>query len=111
MRILPKLNNGRYKFITTEAAIVPAEAVAMIREAEGTTLILPAAEGDTEVFAWISLANETQLTATGITARFSSALAEAGIACNVLAGFYHDHILVPYDKRNEAVEIIAALEV
>ena len=111
MKLLPILRDGIFKFVTIEEQIVPKDAVAMIREAEGTTLIIPAVEEDGEVFAWISLVNETLLTETGITARFSEALADAGIACNVLAGFHHDHILVPYDKRNQAAEIIAALEV
>ena len=111
MKLIPTLQDGSYKFITTKESSVPKDAVAMIRESEGTTLIIPAAEGEDEVFAWISLVNETLLTETGITATFSEALADAGIACNVLAGFHHDHILVPYDKRNQAAEIIAALEV
>ena len=111
MKLIPILQSGVFKFMTTEDPTVPKEAVAMIKEAEGFTLIIPAAEEDAEVFAWISLGNETLLTETGITARFSKALAEAGIACNVFAGFHHDHIFVPYDKRNQAVKIIAALEV
>jgi hypothetical protein len=111
MKLLPVLHDRIFKFITTKEANVPAEAVAMIKEVEGNTLIIPVAEEEGEVFAWISLVNETLLTATGITAKFSEALSEAGIACNVLAGFHHDHILVPYDKRNQAIEIIAAVEV
>ena len=110
MKLIPTLQDGAFKFITTKESIIPKDAVAMIRETEGTTLIIPAVGEDGEVFAWISLVNETLLTETGITSRFSKALADAGIACNVLAGFHHDHIFVPYDKRNQAVEIIAALE-
>ena len=51
----------------------------------------------------------TDLAAVGITAKVSGALAEAGIACNVLAGFHHDHLLVPVDRADEAVAAIVAL--
>jgi uncharacterized protein len=37
----------------------------------------------------------------------TSALADLGIACNVLVGYHHDHLLVPFDRAEEAV---AALE-
>lgn len=47
------------------------------------------------VASWISLQVHSELGAVGLTAAFSEALTQAGVSCNVLAGFYHDHILVP----------------
>jgi hypothetical protein len=39
----------------------------------------------------------------------SGALAEAGIACNVVAGFHHDHLFVPWERREEALELLQRL--
>jgi len=51
----------------------------------------------------------SSLDAVGLTAAFSTALAQAGIGCNVLAGRYHDHILVPHNRREDAVAALRAL--
>jgi len=111
MKLIPKLKDGRYVFITTKDNAIPKDAAAMIKEDEGVTLVLPTDKTDGDIFAWISLVQETSLTATGITKAFSAALSDAGIACNVLAGYYHDHMLVPYSKKNEAMEIISKVEI
>ena len=34
------------------------------------------------------------------------ALAEAGVACNVIAGARHDHILVPLDQADAAMQAL-----
>ena len=49
------------------------------------------------------------LDAVGLTAALSSALAEEGIAANVLAGYFHDHILVPADRVDDAIECLTRL--
>ena len=51
----------------------------------------------------------SSLGAVGLTAAFSVALADAGISCNVIAGYYHDHLLVPHDRADEAVAVLRAL--
>ena len=40
---------------------------------------------------------------------YVSALAEAGIPCNVLAGFHHDHLLVPVNGADDALVALTAL--
>jgi hypothetical protein len=37
------------------------------------------------------------------------ALADAGISCNVLAGFFHDHLLVPKDRADDALVVLRRL--
>lgn len=44
-----------------------------------------------------------------MTAAISRALANSGIACNVLAASRHDHLLVPWDRRNDAAAILSTL--
>ena len=45
----------------------------------------------------------------GLTAAVSTALAGAAISCNVLAGFHHDHLFVPADRADEALDVLLAL--
>lgn len=59
--------------------------------------------------AWITLRIHSALDAVGLTAAFSAALADAGISCNVLAGRFHDHLLVPVDRRDDALSALRAL--
>ena len=44
-----------------------------------------------------------------MTAAFSRVLADAGLSCNVIAGFFHDHLLVSWDRGGEAVALLHAL--
>jgi uncharacterized protein len=42
-------------------------------------------------------------------AAMSGALGGAGIACNIVAGFHHDHLFVPWERRDEALVILKRL--
>lgn len=114
--LAPERVEGTYTFHSTTGRIPAAHVQAIVVEDEGTTVVLEVGEAaklelDGEGrFAWITLTAATQLDAVGITAAVSTALAERGIACNVLAGFHHDHLLVPEDRADEALEVLAALE-
>jgi hypothetical protein len=106
---------GRFAFVTGEWPTLRGVAVAMVEEAEGTTLIVDAdlartngAPVDNE-FAWLTLTVWSSLEAVGLTAAFSRALADADIACNVLAGYHHDHLLVPVDRADEAIAALHML--
>ncbi len=61
------------------------------------------------VAAWITLRVHSALDAVGLTAAVSTALARAGISCNVIAGFHHDHLLVPANRAAEALETLTNL--
>ena len=108
----PYVRQGSYVYVTTDD--VPEVAYhARIVEDEGTTLVLDQAIADEHhlpyegVFGWITLEAHTSLEAVGITAAVSNALARVGLSCNVLAGFYHDHLLVPIDSVDEAMDVLA----
>ena len=59
--------------------------------------------------AWLTVEVHSALSAVGLTAAFSTALAEANLPCNVLAGYYHDHVLVPFERAGEAIEQLEIL--
>ncbi len=61
------------------------------------------------VAGWITLQVHSALDAVGLTAAFSTALAEHGISANVVAGYYHDHLLVPIDDVDRALAALREL--
>lgn len=89
---------------------------ATVREPEGLTLVLEQAEADwlglpyEYVAAIISLTVHSSLAAVGLTAAVSQALTTASISCNVIAGAFHDHLLVPWDRRDEALAALRGLQ-
>ncbi|WP_337024531.1 MULTISPECIES: ACT domain-containing protein [unclassified Pantoea] len=113
----PVINKGAYVFCTlTEAdAELLNQSVVIVREREGTTLVLPLEVADKRgipyeyVAGWITLEVHSSLAAVGLTAAFSAALASREISCNVVAGFYHDHIFVAQHETEVAAETIRLL--
>lgn len=113
----PLLQTGSYVFCTVEMSAVPPLdlVVGMFREKEGVTVIVEETVAlqlglcYTYVAAWITLQVHSALEAVGLTAAFSSALAREGISCNVVAGYYHDHLFVAKEDGERAVEVLKAL--
>ena len=109
--------DGTWTLLTRRApdAALDAQAAARIDEREGITYVVPEhvarehGESPRFVAAWLSLRVHSALDAVGLTAAVSRALADAGIACNVLAGFHHDHLLVPAARRADAIAALHAL--
>lgn len=99
----PVLDARRWAFMLVEGE-PPPDAFALIHEDEGTTAIVPQDGGG---FARITLMVHSALDGVGLTAAVATALAEAGIACNVVAGFHHDHLFVPWDRREDALAILS----
>ena len=106
---------GRFAFVSGDHPGLRAAAVALIEEAPGTTLVVPvdaarSAGIDIEFeAAWLTLTVFSALEAVGLTAAFSAALGAVEIPCNVLAGYHHDHLLVPVDRADDAIAALRAL--
>lgn len=112
----PDLNPGPYVF-TTVTGQPPAglNPVVTVAETEGQTLVLPKAEADAAglgygyVAGWITLRVHSALDAVGLTAAVATELAHAGLSCNVVAGFHHDHLFVPYERASVAIAVLEDL--
>jgi uncharacterized protein len=89
------------------------EALMMFREDEGTTLIVDVTEedlsGDRMLWACITLRVQSSLTAVGMMAAVSAAFAKRGIPCNPVSAFLHDHLFVPWDRREDALDALSHL--
>ena len=115
----PRLEEEPYVILSLPADSITNEhyqvALATIRENEGMTLVLSeqAAKAigfsDNELFRLITLEVHSDLMAVGLTAAFAQTLAAVDIPCNVLAGYYHDHILVPDALAESALEQLLQL--
>ncbi len=110
----PVLNEGEYIFASVrDVSTIPRTmTICEMKEKEGMTVVL--AKKDAEslgiafdfVAAWITLNIHSALEAVGLTAAFATALGENNISCNVIAGFYHDHIFVDVKDKEKAMEVL-----
>jgi len=83
---------------------------AFVLEEEGFTQVKKTTIADKgPLFARITLQVHSDLEGVGLTAAVSAALSRAGIACNVIAAFHHDHLLVPWERREEALAVLKKL--
>jgi len=86
--------------------------LATFHEDEGLSLVISRNKAEQacipfeRTFRLITLKVHSSLEAVGLTAAVSSALAMQGISTNVIAAYYHDHILVP---AHQALDALAAL--
>ncbi|MFE7553233.1 ACT domain-containing protein [Streptomyces gardneri] len=112
----PELAPGRYVF-TTVAGPAPAGVapVVTVTESEGLTLVVRQEEADAAslpydyVAGWITLRIHSALDAVGLTAAVAGALTDAGMSCNVVAGFHHDHLFVEHARAEEALAVLERL--
>ena len=116
----PVVRQGRFAFVTThdqllEGQLLP-QAISVFREDEGISLLIPveaaeAADLDVDlVMRCITLNVYSSLAGVGLTAAVSGALAEAGIPCNMIAALRHDHLFVPEEMCDRAMQVLKALQ-
>lgn len=124
--LLPKASLEKYFCGTFPESSLMALAgyvhyfAAIVREEEGMTAVFTQgacgplrlySQKDFEgPFALITFSAKTDLHAIGITAQASNALAKEKIPANFLAGFHHDHLLVPYEKKDAALAVLKKLQ-
>ncbi|MGE8349782.1 MAG: ACT domain-containing protein [Pseudomonas protegens] len=113
----PQLNDGEYVFcsLTDPSLLQDCEVLGSFREREGLTVIVQRQQAERlglafdYVAAWITLNVHSALEAVGLTAAFAGALGQAGISCNVIAGYYHDHLFVGQADARRAMQVLQKL--
>ena len=118
-QLSPRLCSKNYVYcsvdFTRQRGLEALEPFAIIRESEAMTLVLPESQArelgvsENRLFRRISLGVHSSLEAVGLTAIVSRALADAGISANIIAGYYHDHFMVPAAQAEKALEILVGL--
>ena len=110
----PKLNDGEYVFTSIKniELLNTSEVICTLKEKEGLTLILERSRADqlglkyNFIASWITLEVHSSLNAVGLTSLVTTELANNEISCNVIAGYYHDHIFVSTKDSPKTLEIL-----
>ena len=97
----PEINDGDYVFcsVNNKDKVNFEEVFAFIREKEGLTIIVEKNKAISLgldfrfISSWITLNVYSSLDAIGFNSIISNSLSENKISCNLIAGFYHDHLL------------------
>ena len=90
-------------------------ALATVTEEDAVTAVLRRDDADRLglgydwIAAWVTLTVHSSWEAVGMTAAVAQALADEGIPCNVLAGFRHDHLLIPIEQADAAIAALRSL--
>jgi len=106
---------GEYAYVVrAPGEPAPPDALAKIDEVASVSYVVPAGSpGDLGAryrAAWLTVTVQSSLHAIGLMAKISTALAAAQVPCNVLSGFYHDHLLVPTELAEEAMAAVRSLQ-
>ena len=115
----PQLHAQALRFVHVPNGDIPPSQpapVMLFREDEGLTCLLADAPGDENPdsddpqWAQITLRVHSSLSAVGLIAAVSAALAREGIACNPVSAFHHEHLFVPWPRRHDALAALARLQ-
>ena len=115
----PRLLPEEFVFCTApdgeNEALADLPALATFREEEGMSLVLERTIAESHDFRYgpvmrcISLTVHSALDAVGLTAAIASRLARCGISANVIAAYFHDHVFVPAERADEALDTLRKL--
>lgn len=91
------------------------ECLCIFREREGPSAILSRALAEREGlpmstgFRQITLQVYSSLEAVGLSAAVAGELAGAGISANVVAALRHDHVFVPEQQAQQALQLLRGI--
>ena len=111
----PELHATPYVFCSVDTETLAGLSVAplgLFRETEGITLIVTSEQAGahglspSSTWACITLKVHSSLAAVGFLAAISTRLAQAGISLNAVSAYYHDHLFVPWESREQALRLL-----
>lgn len=113
----PVLNEGEFVFCHAPENhyVALSDIICVFREKEGITIVVSREIADrfklaySYISAWITLTVHSSLESVGLTAAFSTALANEGVSCNVVAAYYHDHIFVNIKDAQRAMQVLESI--
>jgi hypothetical protein len=116
--LCPRRHTGTYRFasVATIDDIDFDRVLCVMHEPDGISIVCresalpPGATTSALRCCWITLEVRSSLAAIGLTAAVAGVLADADIACNVVAGTRHDHLFVPQDQADQAMALLEALQ-
>lgn len=116
-QMTPSIADGVFVYCTFSDFDLPQglEPICTFRESEGLTAIVDKSHAEAAGVPYtfpcrlITLAVHSSLDAVGFLACITDRLAQAGIACNAVAAFHHDHLFVPEARAAETLEILHGL--
>jgi hypothetical protein len=89
--------------------------ICTFKEAEGLTAIVEQSQADradvphTFEARLITLTVHSSLESIGLLATVATRLAKAGISCNAVAAYHHDHLFVPKALADQAISVLNSL--
>ncbi|MCB4365450.1 ACT domain-containing protein [Hydrogenophaga taeniospiralis] len=113
----PDLRPETYVYCTFPDQRLPIglDPICTFREAEGLTAIVEQSQAVRanvkHIFEakLITLTVHSSLEAIGFLAMISTHLAKAGIPCNAVAAYHHDHLFIPVDRADDAFSLLESL--
>ena len=108
----PSLDDARYVFVSSATPLTDVAPFAMVREGDCFSYVVSESDarraglqGDYPCRR-LELGIDTELALVGLTARLAAELALREIPVNPIAGHRRDHLLVPAERANEALEVL-----
>ncbi|MEN8188412.1 MAG: ACT domain-containing protein [Thermodesulfobacteriota bacterium] len=114
----PVLRPGEFVFCSIDpdaVAGLSGTPICQFTEEEGLTVIMQKEDAEKSslqygyVSKMITIGVHSSLDAVGFLAAITGKLAAHGISVNAVSAFYHDHLFVPPDNADEAMEILNSL--
>lgn len=116
----PTVRPGTYVFISTTdptvVASLTSQAISTFEEDEGMSMLIPLDLAKKSGFSvdqpmsCITLNVYSSLEGVGLTSAVSTALGDQSIPCNMVAAFHHDHVFVPSEMCDRAMDVLTSLQ-
>ena len=94
-------------------APLPPNAIVVVREAEGTTVVESVADHEPSAhearWAQITLPGDPSREWPSPAPGVAAALANAGVPCRRVAALHHEHLFVPWAQRDAALAALRTL--